>query len=170
MLIDHLSFYELINLDVERPNDPVTLLLDDLTIKVGNVDREDYLWEIGSASNWLSYHLAISLGLQQFFLDQPQNPVPSFIIFDQPSQAYFPKRLPNDDEEDIDLDPKFKDKDVIAVQKAFRVMSSVVEAAQGSLQIIVIDHASENIWGRIQGVHLVEEWREDRKLVPPEWL
>ncbi len=57
------------SLDVERPDDPVTLLIDDLTIKVGSVSREDYLWEIGSGSNWLSYHIAISLGVTTIFLE-----------------------------------------------------------------------------------------------------
>lgn len=158
------------NLDVERPNDPVTLLLDDLTIKVGSIEREDYLWEIGSGSNWLSYHLAISLALQQFFLSLGQNPVPSFIIYDQPSQVYFPKRLANR-ENDNELDPKLRDQDVIAVRKAFQVLSSVVEDTEGRLQIIVLDHAPENVWGGIQNVNLVEEWRgEGKALIPKDWL
>ena len=157
------------NLDVERPDDPVTLLIEDLTIKVGSVSREDYLWEIGSGSNWLSYHLAISLGLQQFFLSQDQNPVPSFIVYDQPSQVYFPKRMANREKE-TDLDPKLPDEDIVAVQKAFKVISTVVQACKGELQVIVLDHAPENVWGNIQGVHLVEEWREGKALIPKDWL
>lgn len=156
------------SLDVERPGDPVTLLIDDLTIKVGSVSKEDYLWEIGSGSNWLSYHIAISLGLQQFFLNQDHNPVPSFIVYDQPSQVYFPKRMANREKE-IDLDPKLPDEDIVAVQKAFQVMSSVVQASMGELQVIVLDHAPENVWGNTQGVHLVEEWREGKALIPKAW-
>ena len=55
------------DLDTERPNDPVELSIPELTLKVKGVDREDFLWEIGSGSNWLSYHIAVSLGLHQFF-------------------------------------------------------------------------------------------------------
>jgi hypothetical protein len=157
------------SLDVERPGDPVTLLIEDLTIKVGSVSREDYLWEIGSGSNWLSYHLAISLGLQQFFLSQDHNPVPSFIVYDQPSQVYFPKRMAIRENE-IELDPKLRDEDIVAVQKAFQVMFAVVQASLGELQVIVLDHAPENVWGNIQGVHLVEEWREGKALIPKDWL
>jgi hypothetical protein len=157
------------SLDVENPSDPVTLLIEDLTIKVGSVSREDYLWEIGSGSNWLSYHLAISLGLQQFFLSQDHNPVPSFIVYDQPSQVYFPKRMANRRNE-IELDPKLPDEDIVAVQKAFQVISAVVQASMGELQVIVLDHAPENVWGNIPGIHLVEEWREGKALIPKDWL
>lgn len=59
---------------------------------------------------------------------------------------------------------------IAAVQKAFRVMTEVVNESQSHLQIIVLDHAPETVWGSINGVHLVEEWRNGRKLVPVEWL
>ena len=48
-------------LDAERPDDPISLSLTDLTIKVRGDSREDYLWEVGSGANWLSYHIAVSL-------------------------------------------------------------------------------------------------------------
>ncbi|MBF8264918.1 MAG: hypothetical protein HW384_782, partial [Dehalococcoidia bacterium] len=157
-------------LDVERPNDQISISIEDLTIKVGSVRREDYLWEIGSGSNWLSYHVAVTLGLQQFFLNLPHSPVPSFAAFDQPSQVYFPKRLAVREEE-ADLDPKLKDdEDIEAVRKLFAVFAFVVQASNGNLQIIVLDHASDNVWGHIQGVHRVEEWRNGNKLVPVRWL
>ena len=157
------------SLDSERPNDPISLSTTDLMIKVKGVDREDYLWEIGSGSNWLSYHIAVSLGLHQFFLELKQNPVPTFIVYDQPSQVYFPKKLAIREDE-TELDPELMDEDVEAVRKVFKVMSSVVENSNGRLQIIVLDHASENAWGDIQNVNLVEEWRDGRTLVPMDWL
>jgi hypothetical protein len=40
----------------------------------------------------------------------------------------------------------------------------------GELQVIVLDHAPENVWGNIPGVHLVEEWREGKALIPKDWL
>lgn len=157
------------NLDVERPYDPISLSIDDLTIKVGGVEREDYLWEMGSGSNWLSYHVAVSLGLQQFFLNLRHSPVPSFIVYDQPSQVYFPRRLAIKADE-IDPDPQYRDEDIAAVQKVFSVFASVVRMTKGTLQIIVLDHASENVWGGIEGIHCVEEWRNGTKLVPMQWL
>jgi hypothetical protein len=37
------------------------------------------------------------------------------------------------------------------------------------LQILVLDHASKEVWRGVD-VHLVEEWRDGKALVPREWL
>ncbi|WP_175927500.1 DUF3732 domain-containing protein [Burkholderia cepacia] len=155
------------NLDIENPNDPISLEINDLTIKVLGSDRDDYLSEIGSGSNWLSYHLAVLLSLHQFYLSQKSSPVPAFLVLDQPSQVYFPKHVVSREVED---DPKVRDEDVDAVRKAFEVMGSVVESEKGKLQLIVLDHASSEVWGGIDGVVGLPEWRGGIKLVPMEWL
>jgi hypothetical protein len=158
-------------LDAERPNDPVSLSTTDLTIKVEGINREDYLWEIGSGSNWLAYHVAISLALQQFFLELKATPVPSLLVYDQPSQVYFPKRLADKENEGEEgSDPLLRDEDVEALQKVFKVLSKVVAQEKGNLQVIVLDHAPKAVWGGIPNIHLVDEWREGKKLIPPEWL
>lgn len=157
------------DLDAERPNDPVSLSLTELSVKVGGRNREDFLWEIGSGSNWLSYHIAISLALQQFFLNLGGSPVPSLLVYDQPSQVYFPKRLV-ERQSDSDPELQLKDEDVEAVRKVFDVLAKVVRTTAGALQVVVLDHAAANVWGDIQDVHAVEDWREGRKLVPEDWL
>jgi len=54
-------------------------------------NRPDYLWEIGSGENWMGYHLAALLALHGVFLGLgANNPAPSFLVIDQPSQVYFP--------------------------------------------------------------------------------
>jgi flagellar biosynthesis chaperone FliJ len=161
------------NLDVESPNDPISLEINDLTIKVRGMERDDYLSEIGSGSNWLSYHLAVLLALHQFFLSQNRSPVPAFLVFDQPSQVYFPKRVVarSDDQEDEEIEEaQLRDEDVVAVRRAFEVMGRVALEAQGSLQLIVLDHASLDVWGDIAGVVGLPEWRNGVKLVPMAWL
>ena len=157
------------NLDAERPKDPVTLSINDLTIKVTGQSRDDYLWEIGSGANWLSYHVAVTLGLQEFFIDQRHSPVPRFLVYDQPSQVYFPRRLASTRRESED-DPKLLDEDVAAVQKVFTTLANAIEATKGRLQIIVLDHAGRNVWGDIDGVVLIEKWRNNKKLIPLSWL
>lgn len=159
-------------LDVESPNDPISLEINDLTIKVRSTERDDYLSEIGSGSNWLSYHLAMLLALHQFFLSQPRSPVPAFLVLDQPSQVYFPKRVvARQDEEDEKVEePQLRDEDVDAVRQAFEVMGRVALDAQGGLQLIVLDHASRDVWGNIDGVVGLPEWRNGAKLVPIAWL
>ncbi|GAA3901339.1 DUF3732 domain-containing protein [Gibbsiella dentisursi] len=156
-------------LDVEDPNAPISLEINDLTIKVLGGERDDYLSEIGSGSNWLSYHLAVLLSLHQFYLSQKNNPVPSFLILDQPSQVYFPKstQLQNVANED---EPKLRDEDVEAVRRAFETMGNVVIKGNGKLQLIVLDHAPREVWGEIDGVVGLPEWRDGIKLVPMEWL
>jgi hypothetical protein len=156
-------------LDAERPNDPISLSLTDLTVKVKGPTREDYLWEVGSGANWLSYHIAVSLALQELFLSQSHSPVPSFLVYDQPSQVYFPRRLAGK-RETADPDPRFEDEDIVAVRKVFTTLAVAVAATDNRLQVIVLDHAGEDIWGDIAGVRLVEEWRRNKKLVPMEWL
>jgi len=42
--------------------------------------------------------------------------------------------------------------------------------AGGKLQIIVLDHASRDVWGDIKGVVGLKEWRNGIKLVPLRWL
>jgi predicted nucleic acid-binding Zn-ribbon protein len=157
------------DLDTERPNDPVSLEIKELTVKVAGTDRSDYLSEIGSGSNWLSYHVAMILALQQFFISLRHSPVPGFVVIDQPSQVYFPKKVVLRESETIE-EPKFKDEDVEAVRKVFTVLSKVVGAAKGQLQVIVLDHAPHDVWGGIANVAELEEWRDGVKLVPLEWL
>ncbi len=156
-------------LDVERPDDPIRLDVKELTVRVVGPQREDGLWQIGSGSNWLSYHVATILALQTYFRSQPQSPVPGFVVFDQPSQVYFPKKLAARTETG-ETEPQLADEDVAAVRKAFAVMGQVVADSKGTLQVLVFDHAPEPVWGGLPGVALVEEWREGRTLVPEVWL
>jgi hypothetical protein len=157
------------SLDTERPHDPVELNIDDLTIRVnGSSGRADNLWEIGSGANWLSYHVACTLALHELFLEQDSSPVPGMLVYDQPSQVYFPQTLAR--ESAAGDDPQLRDEDVAAVRKVFEVLGRSVTSAIGGLQVIVLDHAGHDVWGDVQGVHLVEEWRRGSALVPQSWL
>jgi len=155
-------------LDAEWPNAPIQLVINDLTIKVIHAEREDYLWEIGSGANWLAYHIAVTLALQRFFNGEVNHPVPGIVVYDQPSQVYFPRGF------DV-VDPvsplgRSRDEDIAAVRKVFEAMGGEIVRAKGQLQAIVLDHAGADVWGEIEGVTLVAQWRGPEKLVPPEWL
>lgn len=156
------------NLDAEWPDAPIQLVINDLTIKVIHTEREDYLWEIGSGANWLAYHVAVTLALQRFFTDEVNHPVPGMLIYDQPSQVYFPRGF------DV-VDPvsplgRSRDEDIAAVRKVFEAMGQEIVRAKGRLQAIVLDHAGADVWGEIEGVTLVHQWRGTDKLVPAAWL
>jgi hypothetical protein len=156
-------------LDAERPDDPISLSDTELTIKVQGPGRDDFLWEIGSGSNWLSYHIAVTLALQQLFISLRSCPVPTFIVFDQPSQVYFPKRLA-DAEDKVPEEPAWQDQDVEAVRKILKGMADVIASTKNRLQIIVLDHASDSVWGNVPQVRSIEDWREGRALIPLDWL
>ena len=156
------------SLDVEWPSAVLKLLTDDLTVKIVRGNRDDYLWEIGSGANWLGYHIAVSLSLQRYFLTLPHHPVPGLLIYDQPSQVYFPRRVSEGGEY---LTDQWRDEDVIAVRKVFDVLAKEVRGADRRFQVIVLDHADRDVWGDIEGVTLVEEWRDGvNKLVPTHWI
>lgn len=156
------------DLDSERPNDPAELNVDDLTIRVtGTSGRPDFLWEIGSGANWLSYHIAAMLGLHELFLSMQGSPVPSVLVLDQPSQVYFPRTLAKEVSEGDDPELQ-SDEDVAAVRKVFETLARATKISK-SLQILVLDHASEDVWGDVD-LHVVEEWRNGKALVPAEWL
>lgn len=59
-----------------------------------------------------------------------------------------------------------------AVRKIFESLSTFVKDAGFGIQIIVTEHADDDIWGNIPDsrIHLVEKWRNNIKLVPVEWL
>ncbi|RWI86350.1 MAG: DUF3732 domain-containing protein [Mesorhizobium sp.] len=153
-------------LDAEWPEAPILLLLDDLTIRVIHPDRSDYLWEIGSGANWLAYHVAVTLALHRFFL-VGHHPVPGLLVYDQPSQVYFPRGFAADDESGTG---RGRDKDIAAVRSVFETIGKEVMRSEGRLQAIVLDHAATDVWGGLTGVTLTEEWRDDIKLVPVDWL
>ena len=49
--------------------------------------------------------------------------------------------------------------DIQAVRSIFDEIGKRVVAAKGALQVIVPDHANQEVWGELEGVCLVEEWR-----------
>lgn len=159
-------------LDCEFEDLPIELSIIELSIRVVGPDRKDWLWEIGSGANWLAYHIAVTAALQRFFLKSAAHPVPHLLVYDQPSQVYFPRKLAEDRSEAIAerSERPLADKDVEAVRKVFSALSDEVEAAKGNLQVIVLDHAGVEVWGGVKKASLVEEWREGEKLVPLDWI
>lgn len=175
---------------------------DDLTVKVqkNNEISTHYLWETGSGSNWVAYHIASLLGFQKHFINI-QSPVFNFLIFDQPSQVYFPKvNSYLDATVDYDAQEKEngKDKglsDLECVQEMFKVMSKAIndnkmikkstivdedgkeqvikEIEDSKLQVIVLDHAGPDVWLNKEGItdiNYLDEWSKENPLVPLSWI
>ena len=49
-------------------------------------------------------------------------------------------------EKSVSDDQKLEDEDIIAVNKMFKVMSSSIKEQKENIQIIVLEHAGEEVW------------------------
>jgi hypothetical protein len=168
--IETLTLDRLKTLDVDENYKKIApkFSLKELGIQVyGNDGVLHLLTEVGSASNWVSFHLALTCALQEFFIRQtdPPSSVPSFTVYDQPSQVYFPRIRKEED-----IDPEYeKDEDEEAVRKMFVTIAASVTAMQGKWQAIILDHARSDVYGGIDNVVEVAEWRNGDKLIPESW-
>ena len=131
----------------------------------------DLLWEIGSAANWMGYHLSTFVALHQFFAArEAENPVPGFVVIDQPSQAYFPS---DTYEERVQAGPSSEKRasDLAKTRQIFEFLAGVKRALAPELQIIIVEHADERTWvGLEDAVQKVRDWRASGdRLIPSEW-
>ncbi len=157
-------------LKVEDADNPTEIDERQLTLKITSKDsRSDYLWEIGSGSNWMGYHVATLLALHEFFLTlKPESHVPTFIIFDQPSQAYFPESIKNNE----DAQKNRNSDDLERVKAIFQAFSKFYDKTNLQCQIIILEHASPEFWNDVQHTHYVgnKRWTKYDALIPETWL
>lgn len=141
----------------------------DLTIDLVDRNNQKYsLHEVGSASNWVAAHVAFTSALQEFSTSRDQSCIPQFVVYDQPSQVYFPSPKlagKNNDDEKVE-EAKVKADDVENVRKIFQALAS---ACTGSWQAIVLDHAGADVYGEINGINILKPWRGGNALIPHEW-
>jgi hypothetical protein len=117
------------------------------------------LTNIGSAKNWIGYHLVAHMALHKWFAENFR-PVPRFVMFDQPSQGFFPEQVSDATElEDADWGP---------VRQQFMLLRDVVDTCDGAIQVIVCDHANFTD-GWFQDC-LIENWRDGQALIPESWI
>lgn len=116
--------------------------------------------QIGSAANWIGYHLVAHLALHKFFVDQ-QRPIPRFLMLDQLTQAYYPSDVTR-----VSGIPS--DEDRAAVQSIYELLADVTALLGNQLQIIVCDHANlPDDWFQAA---VIDNWRDGRRLIPADWL
>jgi hypothetical protein len=147
-------------LQLEHSPAPVRLDPRLLTVIVDSRDGSYQLREIGSAANWLGYHIATLVGLHDYFVENDR-PVPRLMMLDQPSQVYFPPDAP-------ELEPE-NDTDRLALTRAFDTLFDFVEEASDGFQIIVLEHADlsdERFQNSIR-----RRWRTTGAgLIPQAWI
>ncbi|QLL08767.1 DUF3732 domain-containing protein [Mycobacterium vicinigordonae] len=148
-------------LELEHVENGVRLDLANLTVVTDTSNGPLPLQRIGSAANWIGYHLVTHLALHQFFVENDR-PVPRFLMIDQPTQAFYPS-------DSAKNEGAVNDADRTAVLAMFTVMRDVVEALTPRMQVIVSDHAdlADEVWFQDAVRH---RWREGIRLIPTEWL
>lgn len=151
-------------LQLEHSESGARIDADRLTIVADTPDGPAYMdtGEIGSGMNWVGYHLSAYLALQEFFIEH-RRPVPSFLVIDQPSQAFFPRdRVTGGDMEEL------TDVDRQHTRELYSLMHDVAEQLDGRLQIIAFDHADfDDAWFRAS---VVGRWRDGEALIPTAWV
>lgn len=138
-------------LGLEHSDKNVRIDLAELTV-VAEVDDDPVpLHRIGSAENWIGYHVASHLALHQSFI-RHDRPVPRFIVLDQPSQGHYPSQR------GAKAGAQSTDADVQAVRDLYKKMFDFVQENDGKFQVIAVDHADfAEEWFTSS---VVKDWRD----------
>ncbi|MHB1638845.1 MAG: DUF3732 domain-containing protein [Candidatus Dormibacteria bacterium] len=139
----------------------VRLDLHRLTIVTDTPNGPVPLFRIGSAENWVGYHLIAHLALHRYLVLQGR-PVPHMLMLDQPTQAYYPSDV------EQALGVPAADDDRQAVQRMYELMHDISVELAPSMQIIACDHA--NLPEEWFQEAIIENWRDGRKLIPESWF
>jgi hypothetical protein len=149
-------------LGLEHSERDVRIDLARLTVIADVDDNPVPLDRIGSAENWIGYHIASHLALHRSFL-RHERPVPRLLVIDQPSQGHYPSDVAKR------TGRAETDADELAVRRLFELMDDFTKTNGDAFQIIVVDHANLDVdWFQEA---IVEDWRgPGNALVPAEWL
>lgn len=159
-------------LKLEHAKENVRLNIRELTLQFSPLSgRTDFLWEVGSGQNWVGYHVAGLLALHEHFISLRTNPVPRFLVIDQPSQVYFPEAWPSMEQAPSGTKTDVSS-DIEGVRRIFGALSHFMQAVASQFQVIVTEHAGSITWKEIPHVHLVGNWRtgQDEFLIPDAWV
>lgn len=148
-------------LALDHSGSPIRLDVNRLTVVADEPDGPVRLPDMGSGENHLGYHVAALLSLHEWFSEHSE-PVPRVLILDQPSQVFFPP--------DYTGEPTLQGNDLRLLLNIYRVINDAVQALDGALQVIVVEHA--DLTDPLFRDHVIERWRHsnNKALVPPEWI
>lgn len=161
----HMSRY-ITDLGGEFGQYPARLDMHNLTVVIDRPSRPIYMPRTGGGENHLAYHLAALLALHRFAANNSQ-PLPRFLLIDQPTQVYFPS-------ETLyaaaggSIEKTEKDADLEAVRRLFEVLRRFGEKDAKGFQIIVTEHANlRDDW--FQAALVEQPWTKPPALVPDDW-
>ncbi|MGE4442397.1 MAG: DUF3732 domain-containing protein [Desulfomicrobium sp.] len=147
-------------LEIEHSNSPMRLDIKNLTIVADTEDGPIPMPKMGSGDTWVGLHLVTHLALHNWFLKK-QRPVPQFIFFDQPSQAYFP---PDTSAETVREETEPTNPDRQSVVRMFKLILAQTQ----NFQVVITEHADIGE-GWFQELVREKWWDGTQKLVPIDW-
>ena len=161
----HMSGY-IVDLGGEFGQFPARLDLHNLTVVIDRPGRPIYMGRTGGGENHLAYHLSALLALHRFATNHNQ-PIPRFLLIDQPTQVYFPSETVYA-EAAGSIERTEKDADLEAVRRLFELLRRFAEKDAPGFQIIVTEHANlRDPW--FQNALVEDPWTKPPALVPDDW-
>lgn len=148
-------------LGLEHSDSPIGFDMKNLTVVAYKATGPIRMSQMGSGENWMGYHVVTHLALQKWFAEKGR-PVPGLLMFDQPTQVYFPA----EPTADRSLD-ELPDDDRASVRRLFEFIFEVTANLSPKLQVIITDHADlDEHWFQAA---VKERWRSGVRLVPASW-
>ncbi|CCD97221.1 Plasmid-related protein [Bradyrhizobium sp. ORS 375] len=161
----HMSGY-IADLGGEFSQFPARLDLHNLTVVIDRPNRPIYMNRTGGGENHLAYHLSALLALHRFATNNGE-PMPRFLMIDQPTQVYFPSEAVYA-EAAGSIERTEMDADLEAVRRLFEVLLRFAEKDAPGFQIIVTEHANlRDDW--FQSALVEPSWTKPPALVPDDW-
>jgi hypothetical protein len=161
----HMSGY-ISDLGAEFSQYPARLDLPTLTVAIDRPGRPIYMNRTGGGENHLAYHLSALLALHRFATNHGQ-PIPRFLLIDQPTQVYFPSEAVYL-EAGGSIEKTEKDADLEAVRRLFELFRRFGDKDAPGFQIIVTEHANlRDDW--FQAALVEPPWTKPPALVPEDW-
>ena len=145
---------------------PARLDLHNLTVAIDRPGRPIYMPRTGGGENHLAYHLAALLALHRYAANNNQ-PIPRFLLIDQPTQVYFPSEAVYK-AADGSVETTETDADLEAVRRLFELLRRFTEEHAPGFQLIVTEHANlRDEW--FQTALVERPWTKPPALVPEDW-
>jgi hypothetical protein len=162
----HMSSY-IKDLNGEFAEFPARLDLHNLTVVIDRPGRPVYMNKSGGGASHLAYHIAALLSLHRFAADYAQ-PLPRFLVIDQPTQVYFPSESAYKAAGGSVDQTELQDADLNAVRRLFEVLNRYATQDVPGFQLIVTEHANlRDQW--FQDSLVENPWTKPPALVPDDW-
>lgn len=163
----HMSGY-IKDLNGEFSEFPARFDLHKLTVVIDRPGRPVYMNKSGGGASHLAYHLAALLSLHRFAAEHHQ-PMPRFMVIDQPTQVYFPSESAyRQTAGSVEETEQLQDNDFAAVRRLFEVLYRYSTEDVPGFQLIVTEHANlRDDW--FQNALVEAPWTKPPALVPDDW-